>query len=272
MQVYIEYVIIDNLIIDYILLSLSLKASNVKANVFRLILSSIVGTIIAVIIPLINIKESHLFLIKIVLGFLLVYVAGKYYTKTKYFLTFAFFMLFTFLFGGMIIAIFYFADIDYTVYFSVHYNSFMPIGITILLVYIMSEILKKLIYKVMKIRIITPYIRTCILVLGSKRLKTTGFYDSGNRLFDKRTGLPIIVGSKKLFEKIDTLGVFTKVYDYVEIKTVNGNSKINIYKVDKLLIYNGMKVNIYDNVLIGRSNDNFYDDIRYDLLLNSSLE
>lgn len=271
MQVYIEYVIIDNLIIDYILLSLSLRASNVNAKRWRIILASIIGTVVAVIMPLLNIKESYLVFVKIVLAFLMVYVTGKYTTITKYLLTFAYFIIFTFIFGGMIIAIFFFADIDYTVYFSVNYDSFMPIGITIFLVYIMSIGLKKLITKTMKIRAISPYLRNCVIVLKGKRLKMVGFYDSGNRLFDKRTGFPIIMGSKKLFEKIDSLGIYTKVYDYLEIKTVTGNSKINIYKVDKLLIYNGMQVNIYNNVLIGRASDNFYDEENYDLLLNSAL-
>ncbi len=271
MLVYIEYVIIDNLIIDYLLLSLSLRVSNCKTNKFRLILASIVGTLVAVIMPLLNLDNLYLIIIKLILAILMCYLAGKYTSIKKFFLTLLAFLGFTFLSGGVIIAIFYFADIDYTNNFSFNYDAVFPIGFTILIMYGLYFALKKLIVKLSKIKSINAFIRKCILVVKGKRLTVLGFIDSGNRLFDTKTGLPIIVGSKNLFLKIENLNISLKEAGNIQIKTVGGNGKIKIYFIDKLLIYNEQKVNIYNNVLIGRADSDFYDDVKYELLLNTSL-
>ncbi len=271
MQVYIEYVIIDNLIIDYLLLSLSLRVSNCKTNKFRLFLSSLIGTVVAVIMPLLNIDNIYLIMIKLVLAILMCYIAGSFLSFKKYFITFLSFLGFTFLSGGVIIAIFYLSDVDYTKGFNFNYNGIFPIGVTILIMYALYFALKNLITKLLKIKSINPFIRKCIVVVKGKRFSVIGFIDSGNRLFDIKTGLPIIVGSKNLFLKIENLKIILKDAGNIQIKTVGGNSRIKIYFIDKLLIYNEQKVNIYNNVLIGRADSDFYDDVKYDLLLNPSL-
>ena len=152
MQVYIEYVIIDNLIIDYLLISLSLRVANVKTNKLRLILSSLLGTIVAVIIPLLNIDNLYMFLIKIFLAVLMCYVAGSYISVKKYLITLASFFAFTFLSGGVIIAIFYFADVDYYRGYNFNYDSIFPIGFTILIIYILYLLytlsFKKIVHKI----------------------------------------------------------------------------------------------------------------------------
>ncbi len=271
MQVYIEYVILDNLIIDYLLLSLSLRVSNAKTNKLRLISSSVLGTVIAVIIPLLKLGNLYLLMIKILLAFLMCYIAGSYLTIKKYIITLGCFLGFTFLSGGLIIAIFYLADIDFYKDYNFNYDSVFPIGLTILIMYFLYVFLKRLILKLFKIKSINPFIRKCIVVVKGKRLSVMGFIDSGNRLYDAKTGLPIIVGSNNLFLKINGLNIALKDAGDVLIKTVNGKSLIKIYFVDKLLIYNGQNVNIYNNVLLGRSNSDFLDDVKYDLLLNPSL-
>ncbi len=271
MVVYIEYVIIDNLIIDYLLLSLSLRASNCKTNKFRLIMSSIIGTIVAVIIPLLNLNNVYSIIIKLVLALLMCYVAGSYLSIKKYFITFLSFLGFTFLSGGVIIAIFYLSSVDYEKGFSLNYDASFPIGFTILIMYGLYFVLKNQITKLLKTKSINPFIRKCILVVKGKRFSVLGFIDSGNRLFDTKTGLPIIVGSKNLFLKIQNLNITLKDAGNIQIKTVGGDSKMKIYFIDKLLIYNEQKVNIYNNVLIGRANDDFCDAVKYELLLNPSL-
>ena len=271
MQVYIEYVIIDNFIIDYLLISLSLKVANVKTSKLRLICSAFLGTIVAVIIPLLNIDNVYLFLIKIILAVLMCYVAGSFTSIKKYLITLASFFAFTFLSGGVIIAIFYFADVDYFQDFNFNYDSIFPIGFTILIIYLLYLLLKTLILKILKIKSINPFIRKCILVLNKKRFSVLGFIDTGNRLFDVKTGLPIIIGSKNLFLKIKDLNITLKDGGDIQVKTATGKGKIKIYFVDKLLIYNGQNVNIYNNVMIGRADSDFYDDVKYELLLNPSL-
>ena len=112
MEVYVEYVIIDNLIINYLLLSSSTFVSRVRTTFIRKGLSAILGTIIAVLLPLFEIGDTSLLFIKILLSLIMVIICSKYTTFKGYVKTYFFFLLFTFLCGGFIIAIFYFANID----------------------------------------------------------------------------------------------------------------------------------------------------------------
>ncbi len=268
---YIEYVIIDNFIINYLLLKTSMASSRAKTCKLKLSISASVGTIVAVLMPLFNISSGFLILIKINLGLLMVLIAGEYLTVKKLMVSLGFFVGYTFLAGGMIIALFFLSGIDYTVYFSVNYNSFMPVGISVLLVYIFTKLTLYLITNLLKIRDIKPFVRRCIIVVSGKKFKVNGFIDSGNRLFDKKSGLPIIVVSKSLFEKLNLGEVKLIAKSSLTVNTVNGESVMKIYAVDKLLIYNGEYANIINNVMIVKSEFDFEKGEEYDVLLNPSL-
>lgn len=268
---YIEYLIIDNFIINYLLLKGAMASCRVKTNKLKLGVSAIVGTVVAVIMPLFTISNGFLVLIKINLGLLMVLIAGEYLTVKKLFYTLGFFVLYTFLSGGMIIGLFYLAGIDYIVYFSVNYNSFMPIGISVLLVFLFTKLTIYLLSNLLKSRDIAPFLRSCVIVISGKKFKVNGYIDSGNRLFDSKSGLPIIVASKSLFLKLNSGEEELMPKSQITVNTVNGESVMKIYAIDKLLIYNGDYANIFNNVMITYSEFDFEKDKEYDLLLNPSL-
>ena len=61
MVVYVEYVIIDNMAIDYLLISLSRKTLKLKPNFLLALLSAVVGTVAAFVIPTLSINKGALF-------------------------------------------------------------------------------------------------------------------------------------------------------------------------------------------------------------------
>ena len=268
---YIEYVIIDNFIIDYLLLKTTMVSSRVKTKNLRLVLSSIIGTIVAVIMPFFEMSNGFLILLKLNLAFIMVIIAGEFLSIKKLLISYAFFILFTFLFGGILIGVFYLADVDYVLYFSINYNSFLPVGISVLVVYAGAKFTIYLIKNLLKSRDIEPFIRLCVIIVSGRRYKVNGYIDSGNRLFDKSTGLPIVVISKRMFDKINSQEEKLILKSKMSIDTVGGKSVMQIYVLDKLLIYNGEQENIINNVLIGKSEFNFESDGNYDLLLNPSI-
>ena len=136
MEVYVEYVIIDNLIIDFLLLKLSTKTVQVRSSLIRLLLSSVIGTVVAVIMPLFTLNNVLQVMVKLLLSITMCLISAKTDSLKKHIVNFLFFVFYTFLLGGAIIALFYFAGVDYNLYFTLNYNSFMPIGITVLIVYI----------------------------------------------------------------------------------------------------------------------------------------
>ena len=189
---YIEYVIIDNFIINFLLLKSAMASSRVKTGKLKLIISSVLGTVVAVIMPLFSIDNGFLILIKINLGLVMVLIAGEYLTVKKMLIAFCYFLLFTFLSGGLIIGLFCLAGVDYIVYFSVNYNSFMPVGISVLLVYLFTKLTLYLIYNLLKARDIKPFIRKCIIVISGKKFKVNGYIDNSEAIEELREELEAI--------------------------------------------------------------------------------
>ena len=271
MEVYVEYVIIDNLIINYLLLKVSANLARVKSSVLKLCVASLVGTLVAVIVPLVKMPTIIFFLIKILLGISMVLIIALGENLSKIVTIFGFFILFTALAGGVGIMIFYLAGVDYKVYFSLNYNSFIPVGVSVFIVFILSKITIKWVNSLLKIRDVRPFVRKCVLVSKGKKVLTAGFIDSGNRLIDVDSGLPIIVASLSLTKKLEKLGVLNTPLKSVNISTVAGESRTLIYIIDKLMVYNGGTMNIYKQVLLASSNVEFEKGGDYEILLSPSM-
>ncbi|MBR5439801.1 MAG: sigma-E processing peptidase SpoIIGA [Clostridia bacterium] len=270
MEVYVEYVIIDNLIIDFLLLKLSTKTVQVRSSFFRILISAILGTVVAVIIPLTKVSNNFQVLIKLLLALAMCLISANTDSLKKHFFNVCFFILYTSLLGGAIIALFYLSGVDYNVYFTIHYNSFAPIGITILLVYVFYLLLTKLIKRLITVKNVYPFFRKCAVVVGGKKFIVNGYIDSGNLLFEPKYNLPIIVASKNLSNKIFNGNLVVKNNGLIKYQTAGGEGVMNVYVLDKLLIYNGVSVSTVKNVLIGKSEQNFYGG-ECDLLLHPSL-
>ena len=92
MEVYVEYVIIDNLIIDFLLLKLSTKTAQVRSSLTRLILSSVIGTAVAVIMPLFSINSVLQVIIKLLLSITMCLISAKTDNLKKHLINFLFFI------------------------------------------------------------------------------------------------------------------------------------------------------------------------------------
>lgn len=272
MQVYIEYAFIDNFIIDFLLIKISTKCAKIKTSFFKILIASFIGTVIAIALPLFNIDNFFILPIKITLGFLIIYIGGSYVKLVDYFISSFYFFIFTFLSGGAIIALFNLANIDYESYFILNYNSFIPIGITFLMVYLVTKSLIWLVEKLVKGLETETFRRKCEVYINNKKILADGFIDTGNKLYDNLTGLPVIVASKTFIKKLAEKGALPNTYRKLNIETVNGESTIKIFYIDKLLIYKGVNLNIYNNVLIGEGSSNLYVDGYCDLLLHYTLK
>lgn len=269
MEVYIEYVVIDNLIINCILLYLTALTLKIRTSKLRIFLSSLVGTVVAVLVPLFTLENGYLLVIKLVLLITMVLILGEFSTVKHFILSCLTLLFFTFLLGGVIIACFYLSGVDYSVYFSLNYDSFMPVGISVFIVVVTAKIIIKAVNYLVKERDLTPFTRRCAIVVNKKKIVTVGFVDSGNRLYGGLTGGPVIVLSKKLFDKVMALGALESVSG-LTVETVSGKTDLKLYSIDKLMIYNGERVNIYNNVLIAcAENGNFNEG--FELLLHPSL-
>lgn len=269
MFVYIEYAVIDNMVINFLLIKTAVKICKIKTKFLYLFLSALLGTVFAILIPFFNLSDFLFILIKITIALLMTLIGGQYPSFKKYLFTFAVFLFFTFLCGGFLIFLFNLAKIDYESYFTLNYDSLLPVGITALILYLISKLTLYLVKKVISYKNLTPFIRECVIVINKKKFVVKGFIDSGNGLYDKKSGLPVIVCSNSFFENLKDINVKKSVSD-LEFDTVSGSSTMKLYVIDKLMIFNGVNVNIFNNVLLGVSPFGF-NSTKYQLLLHPFL-
>ena len=79
MVVYVEYVLADNLIIDFLLLTLARKTYKLPTDFLRTAVSSVLGALAALAFPLLSrFGGGWIFLLRLVTGVLLVLIAGKF--------------------------------------------------------------------------------------------------------------------------------------------------------------------------------------------------
>ena len=115
-----------------------------------------------------------------------------------------------------------------------------------------------------------PFARQAVLFDGDDTAKLSALIDSGNRLYDKRTGKPVSVLSRAVADDLMERGFFKmRGAHYQKYTTIEGGGKILVFQIDKLVIYCGEKRNIIDNAMIGVSPAGGYGET--DLILHAAL-
>jgi stage II sporulation protein GA (sporulation sigma-E factor processing peptidase) len=78
MVVYIEYVFLDNFLIDIILISLARKSLRLQSKKPFLLLSATVGALVACILPVLKLGVAVSFALKMPIGLLIILCSGKF--------------------------------------------------------------------------------------------------------------------------------------------------------------------------------------------------
>lgn len=271
MEVYIEYVVIDNLVVDYLLLLITRKTLRLRVSKFSVVFSALVGTVVAVCLPTFKMNKGFTYTVKIILGAIIVLFSGEFNSVKEYIRAYYLFIFYTFLFGGCVFGVFYFLNIDFNAV-EFCYNAEFSLGAILFTAYILYLSAYKLVGYIYRKREALPYIRKCVISFKGKEFALNGFIDSGNRLFSNRTGFPIILCSSKIGKKLLHEGLFDGVKsETIGFYTATGKSYLKIYNLESLKIYNGDKPNKIYNVKMGVSPTDFVSDGEYDLLLSPAL-
>lgn len=259
MEVYIEYVIIDNFVIDYIILFAVAKTLNIRCGKRHLSLGAGAGALLAVCLPLISVIDLVLYAIKFSTAAVMVLTIVRKPWK-KYLLAYILFVTYTFVLGGAVIGIILFFNGDIYSAVTLNYNFSVPAGAIAgggaFYIYLIIKLCK---YVKRRINIY-PFRREIELEYKGKSVKTSGFIDSGNMIYSA-AGEPVTVISQKLAEKLlgqETVnnlilhickdGEFEKK---IFVSAAGKKSCIFLFKIDRLLIYSVDKVNIIENVPVG---------------------
>ncbi|MBR2336815.1 MAG: sigma-E processing peptidase SpoIIGA [Clostridia bacterium] len=250
MTVYVEYVFLDNLIIDCMLISLARKSLRIQTKRWGVIASALFGATVATVMPLFRLRATVGAIVKIPIGMAIVLLSGKFKSAGEYFKCFCLFLLFTFLFGGGATAVFWSLGLSFDP-LNYSHGGEIPLFIILATASAIYLLCKRAVINFYRKKRAADFTFKCAVQIGGKAFVKTAFLDSGNGLTYKKT-VPVAVCTQKFVGELEREGVLNKVYkDLIKINTVSGETVIPVYRAEKFLIYNSGKMNILDNVMIG---------------------
>ena len=274
MEVYIEYVILDNLIIDYLIVIFTSMFLSCKFKKNNILIAVAFGVVSAVVFPLYSFTTFYLSCVKIITGLIMVLLLKKYANFREFLTTCIVLFTLTFVFGGLCLGINSMFGIE-TTGGQVLINGFaFPVSIFVLLAsgyfYLFIQLIK---YSKQKHKLSNFYFDVEI-ILNNKKYFLRGYLDSGNKLLDD--GTPVVVVPLKTFSKIFKeyplekipLGLAPNNPHYINTFSVNEVGKMLVLEIDKIEIKNNERNKEYTNVKLGLSKANFSSD--FDILLHST--
>ena len=245
MTVYVEYALLQNFFFDAALLTLALTATKRPCVAWRIAFSAGIGAGFALVFPLLHLPNVCALLLKISVGILLCLLSfgriqGRKHWKL-FALTCAVFFALTFAIGGGILGLF---SGGMTISEDKFYAMSTPAVPWILCLFSVFYLLLAVLIKgIYHRRAIRKNIYACVVRMGEKRIKTDGFFDSGNRAC--KLGIPVCFLSVDLLFDLVGDRLFLaedkgQVCDEMQIMTVNGVKTAKLYR-GKLEVLDGGK-------------------------------
>ena len=200
--IYIDVIFLENLIMNSIILYATAIILKIKAKTIRIIISSTIGSIYAIITYITEIQIYTSVILKTVLAVIIVYVAFNPQNIKKMWRQLAIFYLTSFVFGGVTL---------YLIYYIKPQEIFIKNGIyvgeyilkVIMLGAIVAFIIIKISLKIIKTKI-NPKDMYCKikLKLNKKIIDTNAMIDTGNLAKEPITNTPVVIVEKTLLEDI----------------------------------------------------------------------
>lgn len=259
MIVYIEYVLIDNFIIDYLMLKATFTLTGMPVKKRRLFLCAFLGAVVALIYPLMQSLGLLSTMLKVFTGLLIVLIANQYSNLKSFYINSTIFFLHTFLTGGIILGVSSLLNINLSTEVS---SAFMVVP-----VYLILRGLGEVVKYFFERKNVQNFIYKTRLTIFNKSLEVRGFLDTGNALTDN--GKPVIVCDKRLFIKLVGQNITKVRLNKLEVITANGKSQNYAFIVDEVALYIDQKVNIFNKVTVCLSSQSLGDD--FDIILHPKL-
>lgn len=238
MEVYIEIVFLTNLFVNSFVIVLSLLVARCRLRVWRILLSSVIGSLFGTIYPCI--EWNGVWIVKILLGIIMVAICGKYNDIAHYLMTFIIFLSITFLLGGIVIGTANLVDIELGQWTLLGVSGATLICLVCTRIvwkgFVLCRRKKTLEYKI-------------LLQVDDKSIVTTGFWDSGNKLYYK--GFRPVMLIDKNIEKLLYCDENNHKMSSIAVKTVTGVQHLPVREVDSMTMLDSGKR--YKNVVVGTS-------------------
>lgn len=266
MEVYVECVIVDNILIDYFILSITKRITRLKTSNKRLWIVSAFGACVSLICPLVS--GFWLVLVKILCAIIMPMLILQKGRLKKYMIVFLSFLLSTMIMIGACIMLCSMFKIEYTAQHGTICAYNFPIGLILLICLIMYLIVKNLINQFYSQKRTEKFLYNVTINYLGKQTTCTAFLDSGNRLaennkpiilinMDTLTKLCDVKLSDIILKKVDKINL--KNIHQIDINSVATSSKLLVFEIDNIIIDNknfsnilaGISLNTFANLDVG---------------------
>lgn len=261
MEIYIEYLIVDNLVVDSFILKLIELTNGFKIAKKNKFLVMFFGVIIALVMPYFYSYQVFLWIYRLVTSIILVLMIKKYKKLNDFISYYILFITYTFLIGGLCYGLINLLNIKHSATTLLLYNFEFPIGIFGIIFYIGLCFLKFVINLIKNKLKVTELKYEILLENNGKKIRAIGFFDTGNSLTIDNKGIIIISINTFLrlcddmdLKNFEDLGM-CKNSRYIEVKGIGGAEKCFSFEVDKVVINNVT----YENFRVIVAKKNFKD-------------
>ena len=198
MSIYLDIIFLENILMNYIILfaTLVIVKSKAKHLQLRLIISSVIGSIYAIIVYLNIFKIYSNIIAKIILSIVMVYVAFGATNIKKLLKDLLVFYLVSFIFGGCTISLIYFLKPENVKMKNGVFVGTYPIKVA-LIAGVIAFVITQVAFKINKNKLGDVTLLNVELFLGEKSIMVKAFLDSGNLLKDPISNYPVIVVEQK---------------------------------------------------------------------------
>lgn len=294
MTIYIDVVLIENLIMNYIILFATGIILKIKIKNLRLIIASLIGAIYTLISYISNLQIYSNMIFKIILSIVIVYIAF-YPQNVKYMCKYVLiFYLTSFAFGGAAFALIYIVKPQETLIKNGMFLGTFSIK-TILLSALIAFFVIVTAFSIVKNKISKKDMFCNIKIeINEKIIETKAMLDTGNLLKEPITNTPVVVVEhtllydcipKEILNNIDNIlgGDFEKIPEEIKMRYI---PKLKVIPFSSLGKQNGMllgikpkyieileeeKVNKKENVIVGIYNKSLTKKGEYRALLGIEL-
>ena len=295
MTIYIDVVLIENLLMNYIILFATGVILKIKIKHIRLILASLVGAIYTIIAYISALRIYSNIFLKFILSLIIIYIAFNPKSVKKLFKFTLIFYLTSFVFGGAAFALIYIVkpqEILKNNGLVLNTNSLKTIFISAIIAFAIIIIG----FKVVKNKISAKDMYCNInIILNQKEIETKAMIDTGNFLREPITNTPVIVVEhtllydcmpKEILNHLENIlgGDFSEIPDKVREEYISRlkvipfsslgkqNGMLLGIKADKVIIKSDEEEKENDNVIIGIYNKSLTKRGEYRALLGIELE
>lgn len=296
MYIYAEYLIMENVIINYIILYVTKKITRTETSKSRLLIAALIGSVYTLVMFFPSLNFMTKFTVKVAISVLIIIFAFNPEKFSNFIRLLSTFYVTAFVFAGATFALFYVMNTNFSVYNGVFYIKDFPIRFLILGI-TLSFILIKYVFNYLQIKLgKTDVLTNVIINLNNKQANIVALVDTGNSLKEPISQRPVIIveffAIKDLLpEKVQNLFLENEDLDLDEITDIMIESvdeiKLRVipfkaigtengillgFKPDEILIMNeATEKKIEEEIVVGIYNNKLSNDNKYKGLLNPEI-